>query len=139
METIDSLGVVSLDSEGHAKTCDYWYLVQNHAFSHTAFNRCASFLQWLEERGLKLTAELPEHGTFSGWIRIEGSYRQQYHNSYDEFYALQGYRTRTLSNGDYTLAIITNDADGIKTVHTLNPNCHDRTVYDYRESRAMVG
>jgi hypothetical protein len=59
--------------------------------------------------------------------------------SYDEFYALDGERSRDLSNGDWTLAIITKDEQGIKTVHTLNPNCRDRPVFDYRESRAMHG
>jgi hypothetical protein len=137
-ETIEKLHLVTLDPEGHEKTCDYWYLVQTSCFAHTAFNRRESLIQWLQERGLSLTKELPQHGTFSVQD-ITGSYRRQMHTSYDEFYALQGARTRTLSNGDWTLAIITTDGDGLKTVHTLNPNCHDRQVFDYRESRALHG
>jgi len=138
METHDSMHVVSLDLEWNKRTCDYWYLVQNHCSAHTAFNRRESLIQWAMERGLKLP-ELPEHGKSSDYMRVEGSYRTNAHMSYDSFYALKGMRTRTLSNGDWVVAIITDDADGIKTVHTLNPNCRDRQVFDHRESRAMLG
>lgn len=37
--------------------------------------------------------------------------------------------------GQYTLAIITIDPDGLRTVHTLNPNCRDRPVFDWAASR----
>lgn len=138
IEQFNSLSLVTLDPEWNKKTCDYWYLIQNSSSAHTAFNRRESLMQYLEERGLELTEELPAHGKHSSQ-RIKGSYRKLAHMSYDEFYALQGRRTRTLSNGDYVLAIITDDPDGIKTVHTLNPNCRDRQVFDYRESRATMG
>lgn len=137
-ENIEKLHLVTLNPEGHEKTCDYWYLVRTACFAHTAFNRRESLLQWLQERGLQLTQPLPEHGKFSTQD-LAGTYRRETHMSYDEFYALKGYRTRTLSNGDWVLAIVTDDPDGVKTVHTLNPNCRDRQVFDYRESRAMHG
>jgi hypothetical protein len=70
---------------------------------------------------------------------MEGTYHHVMHLSYDTFYALQGERTRSLSNGDYTLAIITTDEDGTRTVNDLNPNCRDRKVFDYAESRALMG
>lgn len=133
------LWLITLDPEGHKRTCDYWYLVHvNSISSHTAFNRRESLLQYLRERGLELTEPLPEHMTYSSQ-RLKGEYREEMHTSYDEFFNLIGERTRTLSNGDYTLAIVTHDLDGLKTVHTLNPNCHDRPVFDYRESRGKQG
>lgn len=137
-QTYSDLHLITLDMEGHLKTCDYWYLVRTPWFAHTAFNRRESLLQYLAERGLELTSELPEHGKPSTQD-LRGSYRTEMHGSYDEFYALNGVRSRTLSNGDWTLAIITTDEDGIKTVHVLNPNCRDRPVYDHRESRATMG
>lgn len=130
--------VATLTPEQHAKTCNYWYTVQANAFAHVAFTQASSLMLWLEERGLELTAPLAAKGE-SSWQPIKGSYRDVAHMSYDEFYALQGKRTRAMSNGDYTLAIITDDADGLKTVHTLNPNCHDRPVFDHAETRAMRG
>jgi hypothetical protein len=131
--------LITLDADGNKKTCDYWYLIQTYGgTAHTAFNQLSSLRQWASERGIPLPESLPERGTHSSH-KLIGAYRQQMHGSYDEFFALKGVRSRTLSNGDYTLAIITDDEDGIKTVHTLNPNCHDRPVFDYQSSRAMQG
>ncbi len=131
--------LITLDEQGNKRTCNYWYLIQTGGgTAHKAFTQRSSLLKWAEERGISIPEVLPEHGTFSTH-RIDGTYREEMHMSYDKFFALDGTRTRTLSNGDYTLAIITDDADGIKTVHTLNPNCHDRPVFDYTESRKLIG
>ena len=131
-----TLWLCCLTPEQHERTCNYWYTVTTFGSTpHTAFTRRQALLNWLQERGLELSSELPEvRGTFASQ-RIIGTYRTETHLSYDEFFALKGERTRDLSNGDYTLAIITTGEDGIKTVHTLNPNCHDRPVFDYRTSR----
>jgi hypothetical protein len=60
--------------------------------------------------------------------------------SYDDFYDLPAIiETRTLSNGRYTLARITEEEDGIRTVHTMNCNCKHRHEYDHTESRALYG
>lgn len=138
-KTNKKLYLCTLNPEWNKKTCDYWYTVEVECSTpHTAFNRRESLLQYLQERGLELTEPLPEHGTSSGqWLK--GEYREEMHWSYDEFFALRGIRTRALSNGDYTLAIITTDEDGLRTVHTLNPNCHDRPVFNYFESRGLLG
>ncbi len=138
MSTRDNLHLITCDQERHDRTCGYWYLIQSRAMSCTAFARRESFLQYLNERGLSLSESMPAHTEWSSQ-HISGQYREQMHMSYDEFFALVGSRTRTLSNGQYTLAIITSDDDGIRTVHTLNPNCHDRPVFDYTESRALHG
>jgi hypothetical protein len=136
--TFDKLTVISLDQQGHERTCNYWYLVQNQHGPHTAFEKREHLLAWLERLGLTLEGELPPHGTH-GWLTVTGAYRAKSHLSYDEFFALEGDRTRTLSNGRYTLGIITRDEDGLRTLHTLNPNCRDRPEFDHAESRALVG
>lgn len=137
-ELYDRLHLITLDRDQHLSTCGYWYLVQSRCRAHTAFARRESLVHWLEERGLKLTKPLPDHGTHSVQ-EIEGAYRVSAHLSYDEFFSLLGDRTRTMSNGDYTLAIITSDADGLRTVHHLNPNCRDRPTFNHAESRAIFG
>jgi len=92
--------------------------------------------RYLQERGLKLAGSLDEAP--SG-CHIEGTYRTESHRyDADTFEQLQGERSRTLSNGDWVEAVITLDADGVRTVHTLNPNVRTRRVYDYRESLAMM-
>lgn len=138
IEKHNSLTLVTLDPEGHAKTCNYWFLVLSGSMSHTAFEKPEQLTRYLKERGLELTAPLPDTGTYS-YQKLAGAYREQCHMSYDEFYALKGERIRQLSNADYTLGIVTTDADGVKTVHYLNPNCRDRVVYNYSESRAALG
>jgi len=134
----DSLSLCTLTPEQNRSTCDYWFLVHNNNTSHTAFNQRTSLLIWLEERGLELTGPLPEHATHSVQ-KIKGNYSQKSHMSYDEFYGLPAIsESRTLSNGDYVLSRITDDGEG-RTVHTLNPNCKHRKVYNYQESRAFLG
>lgn len=137
-ETYENLYVATLDQKFHERTCNYWYLVQTSTLSHTAFHNRDNLLTWLKERGLTLTEPLAEHGT-SSWQAVNGSYRTQSHSDYEEFYGQQGITSRTLSNGDWTLAIITTDADSTKTVHTLNPNCKNRHVFDYEASRQLFG
>lgn len=134
----DGFMVISLTQEQHNNTCGYWYVVKTHAMAHTAFATRINLLRWLALRHLKLEGELAEAGTHSV-VTVSGKYRTSSHLSYDAFYSLEGDRIRHLDNGDYTLGIITDDEDGIRTVHHLNPNLHARPVFDYFESRAMVG
>lgn len=132
-----NLSLITCDERIHATTCNYWYLIRSGGSTpHTAFTTRAALLRWLEERGLHLTAALPEHGAHS-WQPLLGSYRRRYLWSYDEFFALKGERTRSLSNGDWTLAILTPDEHGEITESLLNPNCRDRPVFDYAESCAI--
>ena len=139
--TTKGLTVICADERIHANTCDYWYLVKDRGTAHTAFNRRESLTQWLKDRGLSLDGELSEHGTFKV-VHVIGNYRNVMHWSYDQFFGMANPHnivTRALSNGQYTMAIITTDTDGMRTVHTMNPNCKYRPVYDYWESRAMLG
>lgn len=124
----------ALDLEQHRKTCGYWYTVTSGSYAHTAFATARGLARWAEERNLQLE-EIPTKETWKPF-KVTGKYRQCNHLSYDEFYALPAIlETKTLSNGDYTLARITQDEEGIRTVHTLNPNCKARPVFDYAATR----
>lgn len=132
----ENLTVSRLTEEQHRRTCGYWYTVHNGAMPHTAFATRAGLDRWMRERGLSLSGSLDE---VPSWCRINGAYRTNSHlHDADSFEQLDGERSRTLSNGDYVVAIITLDGDGLRTVHTLNPNVRSRKVYDYRESRLMM-
>lgn len=140
MRKLERLSLVQPTPEYAANTCGpYWYLVLNNGTSETAFCRRESFLDWMRDRGLSLSAPLVEQGEHS-YQAIIGEYNEQMHGSYDEFYSLPDVitETRQLSNGRYTLARITG-SESARTVHTMNVNCHHRHEYDYSESRAIYG
>lgn len=127
----------ALTPEQHEQTCGYWYTVTNGALAHTAFATRDGLDRWLRERNLKLFAGFGT-GEWST-VRIHGTYRQQYHMSTDEFDAIRPVvATAAMSNGDYTLALIDEDALGIRTVHTLNPNVKSRLVFDYQSTRKSM-
>ena len=141
INTYGNLYVCALNAEQHARTCGYWYLVQVRFSPHTAFATRSGLERWLDERGLSCeipTAVQPEdYGKgILNWCAVVGSYRRYSHMSYDEFYALPVFaRTKVLDNGAYTIGIITNDDDGVRTVHHMNCNCHDRIEYEYTAAR----
>lgn len=127
----------ALDPDARARTCGYWYTMTSYgATPHTAFRTRPAFMRWLEDRNLSVRGEVPEPGNYAHGS-IDGSYRRASHMSYDEFYAIDGLRTRVLDNADYTLGIVSTDPDGLRTVHHLNPNCRDRPDFDYRASQAL--
>ena len=146
-----SLHVTALDPDMHEQTCNYWYTVTSNWTAHTAFTTKAGLLRWLEERGLSLDGELPE--TRGEWanVAITGEYYTTSHGEFspteddpyrmvagNEFGAIEPLVTTwTLSNGDYTLALI-DETDGVRTVHTLNPNVRDRITADHASMRALM-
>lgn len=134
-----SLHATALTPEMHERTCGYWYTVTNGAMAHTAFATRAGLDRWLRERNLKLAVELPsEHGLW-GTTRIVGGYRERSHMIEAEFYAVDPVViTPVLSNGDYTLGLIDEDANGLRTVHHLNPNVRTRLVFDYKRTREQM-
>ena len=134
MSAHTKLWLCSLTPEQKARTCGYWYVVTDGASPHTAFQTRAALTRWLELCGLSLSAALPPEGEYSS-ARLVGTYAKEVHLSYDEFWALNPIvEARALSNGEWTLARITEEG-GIRTVHTLNPNCRHRPKFDYTESR----
>ena len=147
-QTYDKLYATSLTPEFHEQTCGYWFTVTNGATAHTAFANRAGLDRWLRERGLSLENELPDAGTF-GTSRIIGGYRTASHGeivsddpsfsmSEGDFSTIQPIAvTAAMSNGEYTLALITEE-DGMRTIHTLNPNVKTRVVYDRRNTAAWL-
>jgi hypothetical protein len=140
-QVYDKLFAHSLTPEAHERTCGYWFTVTSGAMAHTAFATRAGLDRWLSERGLSLENELPAAGS-PGTTRIIGEYRDETHGEFlsddfrdgmgeGDFYSLRPIlATATWSNGRITLALITEDADGIRTVHTLNPNVKTRVEFD---------
>lgn len=148
--TYGNLWACSLTADQHERTCGYWFTVLSGACAHTAFATRAGLDRWLAERGLSLESELPEAGT-SGTSRITGTYVTESHGVFitddwrdgmgpGEFYSLTPVEaTAVLSNGAYTLGLITQDSAGVRTVHSLNPNVRDRVVFDYAATRRYIG
>lgn len=134
-QTYSSLWLSGLTPEQKAKTCGYWYTISERAMAHTAFRTKEALVQFLDLVGIPLPLELPETGEhFSA--RLVGSYRTAMHWDQAELDALDGYRTRALSNGQWTQAVITTDPDGLRTIHTVNVNV-DRINYDWSESQSL--
>ena len=131
---------IALNAEQHARTCGYWYLVQKVTGGpHTAFVTRQGLERWLEERGLKCeipTAVQPDdYGKGrNNWTPIQGIYGKRWIWSMDKFYALPAVvRSKTLSNGDYVEAFITEE-DGLRVVNTLNPNVRGRKTFPHAEA-----
>lgn len=128
----------SLTAEQRSKTCGYWYTITTkHCTAHTAFRTRQALDKWLADRNLTLPRELPPIGQHDVQ-RIQGEYFTIMHGSYDEFYSVPSIaEIRLLSNGEYTLGRIASQDDGIRAVHTLNPNCKHRPTFDYRTSQEL--
>ena len=139
MRLYGNLSVTALNAEQHRQTCNYWYLVRETCYAHTAFTTRQGLERWLAERGL--TCEIPtainveDYGKgLSNTNPVTGKYGTKMLWSMDEFYGLPNVvvRSKTLSNGDWVEAMITQE-DGLRVEYTLNPNVKDRKVFDWRE------
>ncbi len=130
VETYSNFWLTCLDPEWHERTCNYWYTVTSGALAHTAFRTAEELTTWLDERGLRLTDTLPkERGTYKA-IRVEGSYRKASYLDVDSFNAIHPIREiAVLDNAQYTLGKVTEDEDGIRTVHYLNCNIKERVIF----------
>ena len=136
--------------ESRERTCGYWFTVTSGAMAHTAFATRAGLDRWLAERGLRLETGLPDAG-ISGFTPVIGEYRTEMHGQWlgDDyrdgmgeggFYSLRPVlATAALSNGRWTLALITEDVDGIRTVHTLNPNVKTRVEFARPRTDVLMG
>lgn len=132
------LSIIALDRQQHERTCGYWYCVRSGGAAHTAFAEPDHLIRWLLERGLGMLDPLPAAG-FPATAKITGQYRSRMHMDPDQFYGLSGPPIRVLDNAQYTLGIVTTDAQRVRTVHFLNCNVKTRPVFDYATSRALVG
>lgn len=135
--TYSRLHAASLDRDMHERTCGYWYTVTCGAMSHTAFATRAGLDQWLSERGLRLENDLPDGE--NGHSRIVGSYRECSHSDPAEFAEIRPViETSVLSNGEYTLGLIDEDASGVRTIHYLAAYVKTRQVFDYQRTREQM-
>lgn len=135
--TYSGMWLCSLTAEQRERTCSYWYTVTTFGSTpHTAFRTRQALLRWLDLTGLQAKIDIPPHGEWSS-SRLLGSYREEMHlHDAASFYGLDGIRARAMSNGDYVDAIVTTDPyDGLRTIHTLNPNVKNRRTYNHQESR----
>lgn len=114
----------------------YKYLVTSEWRSHTAFRTLEGAQRWATERGLTLPVFDADENT-SGSAEITGSYRTAMYMDETAFYALKGELVRSMSNGSWTLGIVTTEDDGIRTVNDLNPNVKNRPVFDHVASNAL--
>lgn len=138
VSTYDRLSVRLLTPEQHEKSCNYWYVVESRMTAHTAFNKRANLLAWLSLRGLEIEGLLPPQGEFA-WLNVNGIYRRALHTDPAVFDQISGIETRIMDNAKYTLGRITEDLDGIRTVHLLNINVNSRVEFDYEESQRLTG
>lgn len=135
--TIGNLRAHRLTEGQRSQTCGYWFTVTSNSMAYIAFDTAEGLGRWMWERGLTIEKELAE----PGGCRIHGEYREESHLTENphEVEEMEGLHTRTLSNGQYVVAVITTDDDGIRTVHTLNPNVRGRKVFNHRESDWIMG
>lgn len=135
--TVDKLYVQHVTAEWRDRNnSPYWYLVTANFGSHNAFVTRAGLDRFLSERNLILRNAIddPGEGSF-----IIGSFREALHiTTPAEFEKITGLHTYAMSNADWTLGIISDDPDGIRTVHVLNPNIYARPVYDYRTISGLM-
>lgn len=134
-----NLYAASLTREAHERTCGYWYTVTNGAVAHTAFGTRAELDTWLSERGLtlgighlwasgrRIESRLADAGIGSH-VPIVGSYRKSMDRDAARFDAIQPILvTKQMDNGELTLAKVTEDSAGVRTVHFMNVNYRERT------------
>jgi hypothetical protein len=129
----DRLNLICFTPKQHARSCNYWYAIESCVTSYTAFRTREALEFFLEVNHLKLKAPLPDKRGTHAYIGIEGRTRHMMHNNYDDM-PTQGRRILKMSNGDYTLGIVEEDAEGA-IVHYLNPNL-DRVIFDPAMARA---
>lgn len=131
------LHLCQLTPEQHSRTCNYWFTVTtSQALPHIAFTTREELEDWLTICGLALPLPLSPHGEHAVQ-HIQGTYRTAHFLSYDAFYALNAIAHRKVwSNGQRTLAIVTEDESGIRSINTLNPNMKYRIEYDFRTGAA---
>ena len=130
-----NIRISRISKEQREKNCGYYWLITVDASSHKAFDTIQGVAVWLFERGLGTDKPLKDE--VGNW-QVVGSYREESHSSFEGIENVV-METRTLSNGSYTKALITEDRTGmIRTVNTINPN-YERITYDYKESNKLMG
>jgi hypothetical protein len=122
-----------LDPESHERHQGYWYTITSGSFAHTAFHMKGALLQWLDERGLKLSEPLPpKRGVYKS-MRIKGEYRVASYLNVEAFLKIKPVlKIAQMDNGHYTLGKVTEE-NGVRTIHHLNCNIKQRIEFPYKD------
>ena len=124
-----NMHATALTREMHERTCGYWYTITDGAMAHTAFRTRDELACWLAERGLSLGTPLPDTTGAYGTTAVVGSYRTLVDRDTARFEALNPILiTKVWDNGERTLAKVSEDAEGIRTVHLMNVNYRERAT-----------
>ncbi|MEV0759548.1 hypothetical protein [Nocardia sp. NPDC050435] len=115
-----------MDQDAHERTCGYWYTVRAGGTAHVAFRNTDDLEEWLTVCALALPLPVPyERGT-SQFQQIIGCYNSISHRDVQVFGAIQPIVCIPfLENAEYTLGKVTEDANGVRSVHFLNVNDRD--------------
>lgn len=137
VQTHSNFWLCSLTEDQHSRTCGYWWTLTKGGIAHTAFRTEYALREFFNRIRVTLP-ELVQRGEWASWS-VPGEYRTCMHIELtrEQFEQIPGSRFRAMSNGQYTEGIAETGGDGIVTIHTMNPNCKDRKVFDYWESSAI--
>ena len=125
----------ALTPEQHARTCDYWYLIQTFGCTaHTAFRTRPALFRWLQDRGLTLPEPLPDSEGTHQLQRIRGAYIERMHAKAATM-PENGAVALKLFNARYREARITVE-QGVYVVNFLNPNAEGMREVHWSVGRA---
>lgn len=129
LELHENLSFVVLTTAGErAQHMGYRYLILKRGSSFKAFRTSEGFREWLKDTGLSIGDRRGKHyWAISGKYYTDSILKTEARKHLD---SIRGERCAHLSNGQYTRGVIT-DRFGTKTIHYLNPNCHDREILPY--------
>lgn len=134
VRTYENLMLCSLTKEQHDRTCGYWYVVTEGAGTpHTAFRNRATALRWLSRLGLSIDRPLNDEGDHGVYF-IKGGYRKISYLSPASYSDTEGSPCLVLDNARFTIGKLSQDDDGLRTVHYVNCN-YERPEIDFLTGR----
>lgn len=135
MKTLDKLRLNCLTPKQREQTCSYWYTLVSNSSPFTAFRTRAQLDRFFNLYELEPEGEIPaEYGTFAT-MAVRGIYREISHASLSDM-PTEGQRIFHLSNAQYTLGIVTRDADG-PILNYVRP-AGERPIYHYAYARERI-
>lgn len=129
------LSITSLTPEQKARTCGYWYLVQDQCSPHTAFETRVAALTWLSALKLTIPELLEEEGIFQTQNIIGAYSRDCIMCDKTTWDLLPGIPMAILENGSYRYGKLSEDIDGRRRLIALNCNSKWAAEIDYDTCR----
>lgn len=131
--TYRELRLCCMDEWAHNGSCGYWYSVTAQCMPHIAFRTKEQLLHWLDICGLTLPEPLPEERGTWRTMPVIGEYRKASYLGAPQVRAFEKIvpmlEIGLLDNAQYTLGKVTQDDDGLRTIHYLNCNEHSRVIF----------